>query len=156
MKGILHRLTIWNQKFSQHIPEESVVKLGLFFSDFEEYSKSAQLMIWFLLVTCSYTPVLLKNAEKSTVMWLFTQNCLEAQCLMKATSRWCFRVNFVLELMRKIRIIPKNLRIIILITSSPPVEDGRILADHYCRAWTQADQGILPVDQDKRQPNKKF
>ena len=36
-KGFLHRLTICIQKFSQHIPEESVLKLGLFFSDFEGY-----------------------------------------------------------------------------------------------------------------------
>ena len=49
-KGILHRLTIWNQKFSQYIPEESALKLDLFFSDFEDYSKSAQGMILFLLV----------------------------------------------------------------------------------------------------------
>ena len=54
------------------------MKLGLFFSDFEGYSKSAQGMILFLLVTCSYTPILLKNAEKPTVIWLFTQNCLKS------------------------------------------------------------------------------
>ena len=35
-------------------------------------------MILFLLVTCSYTPILLKNAEKPTVIWLFTQNCFKS------------------------------------------------------------------------------
>ena len=77
-KGILHRITIWNQNFSQHIPEESALKLGLFFSDFEDYSKSAQGMILFFLVTCSYTPIQLKNTEKPTVIWLFTQNCFKS------------------------------------------------------------------------------
>ena len=35
-------------------------------------------MILFLLVTCSYTPILLKNAEKPAVKWLFTQNCFKS------------------------------------------------------------------------------
>jgi len=77
----LHRLTIWNQKFNQHIPEESALKLGLFFSDFEDYSKSAQGMILFLLVTYSHTPILPKNAEKPTVIRLFTQNCFKSTVL---------------------------------------------------------------------------
>ena len=35
-------------------------------------------MILFLLVTCSYTPILLKCAEKPTVIWFFTQNCFKS------------------------------------------------------------------------------
>ena len=72
-KGILHRITIWNQKMSQYNSIESAMKMGLIFSYFEDYSKSARGMILFLLVTCYTTPLLYKNAEKPTVMWFFTQ-----------------------------------------------------------------------------------
>ena len=73
-KEILYRITIWNQKMSQYNSLESALQIGLIFFYFEDYSKSARGMILFLLVTCSYIPILLKNAEKPTVIWLSTEN----------------------------------------------------------------------------------
>ena len=72
-KEILHRLTIWSQKIGQHNSVESLLKMGLIFFYFENYSKSARWMISFWLLTCYHTPTLRKNAEKPTVMWFFTQ-----------------------------------------------------------------------------------
>ena len=67
-KGVLQRLTIWNQILSQHPSVESALKIGLIFFYFEDYSKSAWGMILFLLVTRSYTPILHEKAEKPTVI----------------------------------------------------------------------------------------
>ena len=53
---------------SQYNSLESALQIGLIFFYFEDYSKSARGMILFLLVTCSYIPILLKNAEKPTVI----------------------------------------------------------------------------------------
>ena len=78
-KGILHRLTIWNWKFSQHTPVESALKKGMIFSDFENYSKNARGMILFLLGRSYCTLILYKSAEKPTVIWLFTQNCFKSR-----------------------------------------------------------------------------
>ena len=47
---------------------------------FEDYSKSAQGKILFLLVTCSNIPRLLKNAEKRTVNDFPLRIFLKAQC----------------------------------------------------------------------------
>ena len=55
-------------KMSKYSSLESALKIGLIFFYFEDYSKSARGMILFLLVTCSYIPILLKNAEKPTVI----------------------------------------------------------------------------------------
>ena len=38
------------------------------FFHFKDFSKSARGMILFLLATCSYIPILLKNAENPTVI----------------------------------------------------------------------------------------
>ena len=67
-KEILYRITIWNQKMSQYNSLESALQIGLIFFYFEDYSKNARGMILFLLVTRSYIPILLKNAEKPTVI----------------------------------------------------------------------------------------
>ena len=72
-KGILHRLTICSQKIGQYNPVESLLKMGLIFFHFEDYSKSARWMISFWLVTCYHTPTLYKTAEKVTVIRFFTQ-----------------------------------------------------------------------------------
>ena len=64
---------------SQYNSLESELQIGLIFFYFEDYSKSARGMILFLLVTCSYIPILLKNAEKPTVIWLSTEIFLKAQ-----------------------------------------------------------------------------
>ena len=80
-KGILHRLTIWSQKIGQYNSVESSLKMGLIFFHFEDYSKSAQWMISFWLVTCYHTPTLHNNAEKPTVIWFFTQILIESSAL---------------------------------------------------------------------------
>ena len=72
-KGILHRLTICSQKIGQYNSVESLLKMGLIFFHFEDYSKSARWMISFWLVTCNHTPTLYKTAEKVTVIRFFTQ-----------------------------------------------------------------------------------
>ena len=53
---------------SQYNSLESALQIDLIFLYFKDYSKSAQGMIIFLLVTCSYILILLKNAEKPTVI----------------------------------------------------------------------------------------
>ena len=55
-------------KMSKYSSLESALKIGLIFFYFEDYSKSARGVVFFLLVTCSHTPTLLKNAEKPTVI----------------------------------------------------------------------------------------
>ena len=80
-KGILHRLTLWSQKLGQYNSVASSLKMGLNFSHFEDYSKSARWMILFRLVTCYHTPTLHKNAEKPTVIWFFTQILIESTVL---------------------------------------------------------------------------
>ena len=77
-KGILHRITIWNQKLNQCNTKESALKMGQIFLYFEDCSKSARWMFLFLLITYSYTPILHKNAEKPTVIWLSTQNSFKS------------------------------------------------------------------------------
>ena len=67
-KGILHRLTIWNQKLSKHTPVESALKMGLIFSDFENYSKSSPGKISLLIVLVFYTYEIGKTAQKPRVM----------------------------------------------------------------------------------------
>ena len=59
---------------SQYNSLESAYQIGLIFFYFEDYSKSARGMILFLLVTCSCIPILLKNAEKPTIIRLSTEN----------------------------------------------------------------------------------
>ena len=84
-KGIFHRITIWNQKMTQYNSKEPALKIkGQIYFYFEDCSKSAWGMILFLLVTCSYTPILLKNAEKPTVIWLFTQNSFKSTVYFKS------------------------------------------------------------------------
>ena len=73
-KEILYRITIWNRKMSQYNSLVSAFKIDLIFFYFEDYSKSARGMILFLLVTYSYIPILLKKAEKPTVIWLSAEN----------------------------------------------------------------------------------
>ena len=97
-KGILHRITIWNQKLNQCNTKESALKMGQIFLYFEDCSKSARWMFLFLLITYSYTPILHKNAEKPTVIWLFTQNSFKStvpsvsvsypRIVASATPRW--------------------------------------------------------------------
>ena len=88
-KGILHKLTIRNQKLNQNTSVESALKIDLIFFYFEDNSKSAWGMILFLLVTCYCTPLLHKTAEKPTVMRLFTQNCFK--CTVRETTLFaCF------------------------------------------------------------------
>ena len=84
-KEILYRITIWNQKMSQYNSLESVLQIGLIFFYFDDYSKSARGMILFLLVTCSYIPIPLKNAEKPTVIWLSTENFFKSTVCYSAT-----------------------------------------------------------------------
>ena len=67
-KGILHRLTIWNQKLSKHTPVESALKIGLIFSDFENYSKIPPQKISCLFVLVLYTYEHSKTTEKPTVL----------------------------------------------------------------------------------------
>ena len=86
-KEILYRITIWNQKMSQYNSLESALQIGLIFFYFEDYSKSARGMILFLLVTCSYIPILLKNAEKPTVIWLSTENFFKSTVLIEVLLR---------------------------------------------------------------------
>ena len=76
--GILHRLTIWSQKIGQYNSVESLLEMGSICFHFEDYSKSAQWMILFWLVTCYHTPTLHNNAEKPTVIWFFTQILIES------------------------------------------------------------------------------
>ena len=90
-KEILYRITIWNQKMSQYNSLESALQIGLIFFYFEDYSKSARGMILFLLVTCSYIPILLKNAEKPTVIWLSTEN------FFKSTVHISFSLTFMTD-----------------------------------------------------------
>ena len=59
---------------SQYNSQEFALKMGPIFFYFEYFSKISREMILFLLVTCSYTPIPHKNAEKPTVIWFFTQN----------------------------------------------------------------------------------
>ena len=80
-KGILHRLTICSQKIGQYNPVESLLKMGLIFFHFEDYSKSARWMISFWLVTCNHTPTLYKTAEKVTVIRFFTQTSVGSTVL---------------------------------------------------------------------------
>ena len=68
LKGILPRLTKGNQKLSQHTPVESALKIGLFFSDFENYSKSASGKISLSFVLVLYTCEIGKTAKKPRVV----------------------------------------------------------------------------------------
>ena len=77
-KEILYRITIQNWKMSQYNSLESALKMDLILFYFEDSSKSTRGIILFLLVTCSYIPMLLKSAEKPAVIWLFTQNCFKS------------------------------------------------------------------------------
>ena len=72
------RVACTRLKMSQYNSLESASQIGSIFFCFEDYSKSARGMILLLLVTYSYTPILLKNAEKPTVIWLFAQNCFKS------------------------------------------------------------------------------
>ena len=67
-KEILPRLTIWNQKLSQHTPVESALKMGLIFSDLENYSKSAPGKISLSIVLVLYTYEIGKTSKKPRVM----------------------------------------------------------------------------------------
>ena len=67
-KGILPRLTIWNQKLSQHTPVQSALIMGLIFSDFEIYSKSAPGKISLSIVLVLHTYKMGKSAKKPRVM----------------------------------------------------------------------------------------
>ena len=67
-KGILPRLTIWNQKFSKHTPVESELKMGLIFFYFENYSKIPPGNISYLIVLVLYTHEHSKTTEKPRVM----------------------------------------------------------------------------------------
>ena len=81
-KGILPRLTIWNQELSQHTPVESALKMGLIFSDFENYSKSAPGKISLSIVLVLYTYEIGKTAKKNqsnvvlTLDWLSDSSAL--------------------------------------------------------------------------------
>ena len=67
-KGILPRLIIWNQKLGKHTLVESVLKMGLIFSDFENYSKIPPGKIFYLIVLVLYTHEHSKTTEKPKVM----------------------------------------------------------------------------------------
>jgi len=71
---------------SQYNSLESALQIGLIFFYFEDYSKSARGMILFLLVTCSYIPILLKNAEKPTVIRPSTENSFKSTVEMNITK----------------------------------------------------------------------
>ena len=53
---------------SQYNSIESALKRDFIFLFFEDFSKSALGMVLLLLASCSYTLILLKNAEKPTVI----------------------------------------------------------------------------------------
>ena len=55
-------------KLSQHTPVESALKMGLIFSDFENYSKSAPGKISLSIVLVLYTYEIGKTAKKTRVM----------------------------------------------------------------------------------------
>ena len=70
---------------SQYKSLESVLKMELNFFHIAYFSKSARWMILFLLVVCYYTLIILKTAEKPTVIWFFIQNYFKSTVL-----RWYF------------------------------------------------------------------
>ena len=59
------RLTKWNKKLSQRTSVESALKMGLIFSDFENYSKSALGKISPSIVLVLYTYEIGKTAKKN-------------------------------------------------------------------------------------------
>ena len=82
-KEILQGLTISYQIMSQYKSLESVLKMDLNFFHIADFSKSARWMILFLPVICYYTPILLKTAEKPTVIWFSTQNYFKSTVTFK-------------------------------------------------------------------------
>ena len=94
-KGILPRLTKWNQKLSQHTPVESALKMGLIFSDFENYSKSAPGKISLSMVLVLYTYELGKTAKKPTVMSF--SPWIGRQTVVRSGLVGCLRIDVIVR-----------------------------------------------------------